>query len=406
MDQHDTAETAEIARRRRRRCPRRRRGDGHAARPARASTSSSSTAPTCPSDTLSTHAISRGGVVQLARWGLLDEVLASGAPPIRTVSFHFPGGELVSRRSRTAAGVDHLVAPRRHILDEHPARRRRGGGRIGADRRVASPGPSPTRTGASPASPSASRDGGTPGDPRRASSSAPTVSAPAIARAVGARVIEAAAARRHRPVRLRRRARRRRLRVPHRATSAFAGVFPTHDGEANVWVCTPAGEPRPSRRRPQRRLPRPARADLAVAGRARASAARSPRRSAARPGCPTTCCRPQARAGRSSATPATTATRSPGTGSPTRSETRSCSRVPLGEALRGEVAERERDGRATPPSATRALAPIFDVTWRLSQFPPVDEFVELQKRLSALIEPRRSGSPSCPRPRARRSAAA
>ena len=47
-----------------------------------------------PSDTLSTHAIARGGVVQLARWGLLERVAASGAPPIRTVSFSFPGGEL------------------------------------------------------------------------------------------------------------------------------------------------------------------------------------------------------------------------------------------------------------------------------------------------------------------------
>ena len=35
---------------------------------------------TFPSDTLSTHALSRGGVVQLARWGLLDQVVASGAP--------------------------------------------------------------------------------------------------------------------------------------------------------------------------------------------------------------------------------------------------------------------------------------------------------------------------------------
>ncbi len=35
-----------------------------------------------PSDTLSTHGIARGGVVQLSRWGLLDEVLAIGAPPV------------------------------------------------------------------------------------------------------------------------------------------------------------------------------------------------------------------------------------------------------------------------------------------------------------------------------------
>ena len=34
-----------------------------------------------PSDTVSTHGIARGGVVQLSRWGLLDEVHESGAPP-------------------------------------------------------------------------------------------------------------------------------------------------------------------------------------------------------------------------------------------------------------------------------------------------------------------------------------
>ena len=36
-----------------------------------------------PSDTLSTHGISRGGVVQLSRWGLLEAVISAGAPPIR-----------------------------------------------------------------------------------------------------------------------------------------------------------------------------------------------------------------------------------------------------------------------------------------------------------------------------------
>src|SRR3712207_9010811 len=40
-----------------------------------------------PSDTNSTHAFVRGGVVQLSRWGLLEPVLATGAPAIRAVSF-------------------------------------------------------------------------------------------------------------------------------------------------------------------------------------------------------------------------------------------------------------------------------------------------------------------------------
>jgi 2-polyprenyl-6-methoxyphenol hydroxylase-like FAD-dependent oxidoreductase len=70
-----------------------------------------------PSDTLSTHGIARGGVVQLSRWGLLDDVLASGAPPVREVSFHL-GGTALTKVVKDRAGVDLLVAPRRHVLDD------------------------------------------------------------------------------------------------------------------------------------------------------------------------------------------------------------------------------------------------------------------------------------------------
>jgi 2-polyprenyl-6-methoxyphenol hydroxylase-like FAD-dependent oxidoreductase len=49
-----------------------------------------------PSDTLSTHGIARGGVVQLARFGLLDAVLDSGAPAVRAVVFG-RGPDVVSR---------------------------------------------------------------------------------------------------------------------------------------------------------------------------------------------------------------------------------------------------------------------------------------------------------------------
>ncbi len=69
-----------------------------------------------PRDTVSTHGIARGGVVQLARWGLLDRVLASGAPPVREITFGSPDGTL-SRPVKERAGVDLLVAPRRTILD-------------------------------------------------------------------------------------------------------------------------------------------------------------------------------------------------------------------------------------------------------------------------------------------------
>ena len=78
-----------------------------------------------PSDTTSTHALARGGVVQLARWGLLDEVLDSGAPAIRSVSFHRYDGDAagdVRRSVKTRAGVDLLLAPRRHALDAILAR--------------------------------------------------------------------------------------------------------------------------------------------------------------------------------------------------------------------------------------------------------------------------------------------
>ncbi len=69
-----------------------------------------------PSDTLSTHAIARSGMVQLNRWGLLPAVLDAGTPPIRQVEFH--GGQVsVTRTIKERMGIDMLVAPRRHILD-------------------------------------------------------------------------------------------------------------------------------------------------------------------------------------------------------------------------------------------------------------------------------------------------
>ena len=69
-----------------------------------------------PADTISTHQLARPGVVQLHRWGLLPDVLASGAPAIRDVSFT-AAGETVRRTVKDSAGVDLLVAPRRQVLD-------------------------------------------------------------------------------------------------------------------------------------------------------------------------------------------------------------------------------------------------------------------------------------------------
>ncbi|MFW6051640.1 MAG: NAD(P)/FAD-dependent oxidoreductase [Myxococcota bacterium] len=67
-------------------------------------------------DTLSTHALMRGGVLQLHRWGLLDAVREAGTPPVRTTSFHY-GEETVAIPIEPRRGVDALYAPRRTVLD-------------------------------------------------------------------------------------------------------------------------------------------------------------------------------------------------------------------------------------------------------------------------------------------------
>lgn len=71
-----------------------------------------------PSDTVSTHVIHAPGVAALERWGLLDEVLATGCPPIETYSFDF-GPFALAGRSRPLPGVGSTgYAPRRTVLDK------------------------------------------------------------------------------------------------------------------------------------------------------------------------------------------------------------------------------------------------------------------------------------------------
>ncbi|WP_436497568.1 NAD(P)/FAD-dependent oxidoreductase [Actinokineospora sp. HUAS TT18] len=67
-------------------------------------------------DTLSTHALMRGGVLQLRRWGLLDEIIAAGTPPVRHATFHTESGS-TTVPIKSAHGVDALYAPRRTVLD-------------------------------------------------------------------------------------------------------------------------------------------------------------------------------------------------------------------------------------------------------------------------------------------------
>jgi 2-polyprenyl-6-methoxyphenol hydroxylase-like FAD-dependent oxidoreductase len=67
-------------------------------------------------DTLSTHALMRGGVLQLTRWGLLDKVIDAGTPPVRRTTFRF-ADTVVPIAIKSSYGVDALYAPRRTVLD-------------------------------------------------------------------------------------------------------------------------------------------------------------------------------------------------------------------------------------------------------------------------------------------------
>jgi flavin-dependent dehydrogenase len=68
------------------------------------------------SDTVSTHALMRGGVLQLARWGLLPRLLAAGTPQVRQATFHY-GNDATRIAIKSEHGVDALCAPRRTLLD-------------------------------------------------------------------------------------------------------------------------------------------------------------------------------------------------------------------------------------------------------------------------------------------------
>jgi menaquinone-9 beta-reductase len=68
------------------------------------------------SDTLSTHALMRPGVLQLHRWGVLDRIVAAGTPEIRKTTFHY-GEQAIEVPIQERDGVSALYAPRRTVLD-------------------------------------------------------------------------------------------------------------------------------------------------------------------------------------------------------------------------------------------------------------------------------------------------
>lgn len=68
-------------------------------------------------DTVSTHALMRAGVLQLSRWGVLPDLVAAGTPAIRSTVFHYGDGASTHVSLRSSPGVDALYAPRRQLLD-------------------------------------------------------------------------------------------------------------------------------------------------------------------------------------------------------------------------------------------------------------------------------------------------
>src|SRR5437016_734182 len=70
-----------------------------------------------PSDALSTHYIHQPGGAKLARWGLLDKVVASNCPPVREQILDLGPLTLVGTPP-AVDGVADGYAPRRKVLDQ------------------------------------------------------------------------------------------------------------------------------------------------------------------------------------------------------------------------------------------------------------------------------------------------
>jgi flavin-dependent dehydrogenase len=198
-----------------------------------------------PADTLSTHQIVRTGVVQLQRWGLLQAVLSSGAPAIRQVTFT-SRDESTTRAIKDKAGVDLLVAPRRYVLDTIIAE---AAAAAGADVRFGV-------TVAGVRLDDAGRATGVYG--HDSTGAAVDIDArfvvgadglrSRVARSVGAELIDD-------------RGDDGAVQYAYYsglgwdgielivADRALTGVFPTHDGQACIWICGPSTHAREARRR-------------------------------------------------------------------------------------------------------------------------------------------------------------
>ena len=71
---------------------------------------------TFPSDTISTHVIHPTGIAALNRWGLLDQLLPTGCPPVGTYAFDFGPFTIAGSPGTDDSPV--AYAPRRAVLDK------------------------------------------------------------------------------------------------------------------------------------------------------------------------------------------------------------------------------------------------------------------------------------------------
>jgi flavin-dependent dehydrogenase len=338
-----------------------------------------------PSDTVSTHSIARSGVVQLRRWGLLDAVLDSGAPAIRQVTFN-AAGESVRRQIKHKSGVDLLVAPRRYVLDTVVA--------TAAQRAGAQVRPGVTVTGVR-----RDRRGRVAGVYGHDRAGAPVelgaryvVGADGlgsrVAGLVGAAVTQARPAGGAAQYAYY-------AGVPWTgfeffvAARSFAGVFPTHDGQACIWVCSPAADARAVRRGTRSRaeafgelLERSA---PQLAERLRRARRTSPVQGVLR----------QPNQLRQAFGPGWALV---GDAGYYRDAVTACGisdafrdaellAVALDQAL-GATAEAEEAAALARYQQQRdqALREVFQITCRLAAYPPVPAFIELQKQLGAAID--------------------
>jgi 2-polyprenyl-6-methoxyphenol hydroxylase-like FAD-dependent oxidoreductase len=332
-----------------------------------------------PGDTVSTHSIARGGVVQLARWGLLDAVLATGAPAVREVTFR-SGDVAVTRPVKNRCGVDLLVAPRRYALDAVLL-----DAAVQAGARVATP---VTATGV--------RQDGTGRVTGIVTREAGEIGARYVVGADGVRsrmadrfdaatldAFDADTATFYFYV----------GRVPwrghefHVAPDAFAGVFLTHRGQGCVWLCRPTPALDPVRRagagRATALLDQLTEVAPDLAARVRAGVVTSPVRGAV--GLPNHVRQPVgpgwALVGDAGYH------RDPVTGHGITDAFRDAELLAtaLGQALENPTAE---DEALTTYHHQRdaALRETWALTKAIAAFPPPDRFVELQKQLSEALE--------------------